>query len=69
MWLDVPPAILAARLSGQSNRPLLAGADLPGTLAALAARRERHYRLAHHRVDADAEPGAVVSRILALLHP
>jgi len=69
LWLDAPPDILAARLAGQTHRPLLAGPDLPARLGALAVHREPHYRLAHHRIAADADLDEVVTRILALIRP
>ncbi len=69
IWLDIPSEILVTRLADQSHRPLLAGPDLPAKLAALAARRERHYRLAHHRIAAEDEPDTVVDHILALIRP
>ncbi len=69
IWLDAPPHILAARLRGAPNRPLLAGADLLVTLTTLAARRRPHYRKANHRVDADATPESVTARVLALIRP
>lgn len=70
-WLKAPPAELYRRAleQGIDGRPLLAGEDPLGRLAALSASREEAYRAAaHHVVETDEiGPEAVADRILALL--
>jgi shikimate kinase len=52
VWLDAEVGELVARVGGGQGRPLLAGPDTAGTLAALAAERRPAYRAAaHHRVE------------------
>lgn len=66
VWLDAPPQHLAARLHGQSHRPLLAG-NLNERLQVLQSEREIFYRAAAYRIDAALAPDAVVATILNLL--
>lgn len=69
IWLDAPPAVLARRLSGDHARPLLIGQELRPALATLARRRRPSYRLARHRIGAEAEPDVVLTRMLNLFEP
>ncbi len=66
VWLDAPPPILAARLEGQKDRPLLAG-NLEQRLEELQAGRQALYRAATHRIDAAPPQNAVVAAILSAL--
>lgn len=70
-WLDVPATELYDRAvaQGVEGRPLLAGKDPSGRLAALAAaRREAYAAAAHVRMDgAGREPGALADQIRALV--
>lgn len=50
VWLRAAPAMLADRVGGLSDRPLLAGRDPVEELARLIAERERLYADAAHRV-------------------
>lgn len=67
IWLDAPPPILAARLEGKEDRPLLAG-NLEQRLATLQAERQAFYREAIHRIDAAPPPDVVLAAILAALN-
>jgi shikimate kinase len=52
VWLDAPAQVLAERLQGSEKRPLLAGGEMGGRLAQIAAERAAVYAAAaHHRVD------------------
>ncbi|HEX5616478.1 MAG TPA: shikimate kinase [Acidimicrobiia bacterium] len=65
VWLEAPPRVLAARVAGSDDRPLLAG-DAPGALERLHALREPAYAaVAHVRVDTDGcTPDDVATRVL-----
>jgi shikimate kinase len=65
VWLDAPVEILAGRLAGGSDRPLLRGPDPEAALGALAAARATFYGEAHVRVSAEAPVDAVVEQIVA----
>ena len=69
VWLDVPPAILQARLAGDMGRPLLQGQDWDAKLTDLLAQRQPLYAQADVRVEVGAEEsvGAIVARTLALV--
>ena len=64
IWLDADLEILADRLRGATDRPLLAG---NGALAAIKAARDPLYALAALRVDAANPPEEVLAAILAAL--
>jgi len=66
VWLKATVPTLAARLSGNGERPLLAGDPL-AKLNALAAAREPRYRQAHLIVDASLAPKGVASSVLEAL--
>lgn len=67
VWLDAPPEVLAARVEGAGDRPLLTGGDPVEALRRLAELREPAYRAAAHAVvdtterDADDAADAVVA--------
>lgn len=65
VWLEAPVGVLAARVAGNDERPLLAG-DEAGTLARLHALREPAYAaIAHTRVDTEGRtPDEVASSVL-----
>jgi shikimate kinase len=68
VWLQAPPAILAARTSADGpTRPLLQQADPAARLARiLADRRERYEATAHIAVDnADRSLGEVVEEVIS----
>ena len=66
VWLDVDPAVLQARLAGDSGRPLLQGQDWEAKLTTLLAERQALYAQADVRVmvEAEAGVGAIAARIL-----
>jgi len=66
IWLKATVPTLATRLSGNGDRPLLAGDPL-AKLSALAAAREPRYRLAHLTVDASLAPKGVAASVLEAL--
>lgn len=66
IWLDAPTPVLATRLEGQADRPLLVG-TLAERLETLRAERETFYRAATHRIDTAPPPDVVVARILDAL--
>jgi shikimate kinase len=66
VWLKATVPTLAARLSGNGERPLLAGDPL-ARLHALAAEREPRYRQAHVIVDAALAPKGVAASVLEAL--
>ena len=66
VWLKATVPALAARLSGNGERPLLAGDPL-ARLHALAAAREPRYRQAHLIVDAGLAPKGVAASVLDAL--
>jgi len=64
-WLKAPVDLLAARLSGDTTRPLLAGRDPAEVLGDLEARRADTLRLvADAVVDAAAGPELVAQRVV-----
>ncbi len=66
VWLKATVPTLAARLSGNGDRPLLAGDPL-ARLHELHAEREPRYRQAHVIVDASLAPKGVASSVLEAL--
>jgi len=65
VWLDAPVDVLASRLAGHDDRPLLRGADPSDRLAGLAGDRAARYRgAAHHRVDSSPSAETVAARVL-----
>jgi shikimate kinase len=66
VWLRATVPTLAARLSGNGDRPLLAGDPL-ARLHALAAAREPRYRQAHVIIDASLAPKGVAASVLEAL--
>ncbi len=69
IWLDAPPEVLAARIAGDANRPLLHGVEPLARMRELDRQRRGIYReLADLRVDvASLAPDAAVDAILAFL--
>lgn len=54
VWLDAPPPVLATRISGDANRPLLLGIDPLEKMKTLTAERNPLYEgLADLRIDTD----------------
>jgi shikimate kinase len=66
VWLKATVPTLVARLSGNGERPLLAGDPL-AQLHELAAAREPRYRQAHLIVDASLAPKGVAASVLEAL--
>jgi shikimate kinase len=66
VWLKATVPTLASRLSGNGERPLLAGDPL-AKLHELAAEREPRYRQAHVIVDASLAPKGVAASVLEAL--
>jgi len=68
VWLDAPVAVLAERVSGSADRPLLAG-GASDSLARLDARRRGWYEsVAHVSVDtAGLAPSEVAARVAAVV--
>jgi shikimate kinase len=66
VWLKATVPTLVARLSGNGERPLLAGDPL-ARLHELAAAREPRYRQAHLIVDASLAPKGVAASVLEAL--
>ena len=68
VWLDAEPSVLAARLNGATDRPVLAGGG-EGRLAELVAERLSAYQAAaHERVDTGGRaPGDVAAELERLL--
>ena len=53
VWLDAPPAVLAARVGAGEGRPLVDGTEVGVRLQAIATAREVAYAAAaHYRLDA-----------------
>ena len=69
VYLEISPDTAAARLTGDSSRPLLAGSDPAGKLRELLARRAAWYRKSDATVDASAAPEAVARAVLDALIP
>jgi len=52
IWLDAPPEVLAKRIAGDGNRPLLKGVDVLAKAKALDNQRRKYYEMsADFRVD------------------
>jgi len=52
IWLDAPPEVLAKRIAGDNNRPLLKGVDVVRKAKELDAQRRKYYEIAaDFRVD------------------
>jgi len=66
VWLKATVPTLAARLSGNGERPLLTGDPL-AKLHELAAAREPRYRQAHVIIDASLAPKGVAASVLEAL--
>ncbi len=66
VWLDAPPEVLAARIAGDRNRPLLAGEDPFARMRMLDRRRRAWYaEVADLRVSTeDFPPDALVARLM-----
>jgi shikimate kinase len=67
VWLDADVPTLAARLTGDRDRPLLRGEDPQAALARLAAQRNSRYAEAHVRVDARGAIDQVVEQVVKAL--
>ena len=69
VWLDVPLAVLAQRLAGETGRPLLQRPDWRQTLADLVEQRQPLYAQADVRVAVGAEDNveAIAAQILSLV--
>ncbi|GJG85357.1 hypothetical protein tb265_05380 [Gemmatimonadetes bacterium T265] len=67
VYLRVSPPVAAARLAADPTvRPLVAGTDPAGALAALLARRTATYDTAHTTIDTDARSAdAVAAEVVA----
>lgn len=61
VYLAVSPEAAAARLAGQSDRPLLLGGEPRQVLERLIVAREPFYRRASIEVDAEAGPAELVA--------
>ncbi len=70
-YLMASPETLAARVAGESGRPLLEGLDEKGRLARLSAKLEERraaYEQADHHVETDGlSPDQVADQVIALL--
>ncbi|MDQ6957092.1 MAG: shikimate kinase [Mariprofundaceae bacterium] len=52
IWLDAPPEVLAKRIAGDKNRPLLNGVDVLAKAKVLDKQRRKYYEMsADFRVD------------------
>jgi len=52
IWLDAPPEVLAKRIAGDSNRPLLKGVDVLAKAKQLDDQRRKYYEMSSDfRVD------------------
>ncbi|MDX8401571.1 MAG: shikimate kinase [Mariprofundaceae bacterium] len=69
IWLDAPPEVLAARIAGDPNRPLLHGVDPLARMRELdRARRALYREVADLRIDVGRlAPDAAVDAIAAFL--
>jgi shikimate kinase len=69
VWLDVPPAVLQARLAGDTGRPLLQGDDWDTKLTTLLTDRQPLYAQADVRmaIAADETVEAIAERALTLV--
>ena len=65
VWLDASPEIIAERLSGLEDRPLLVGSRRLDTLRIQARQRVPIYSRAHLRIDVDdVDVDTVAARLL-----
>ncbi|HEU5219674.1 MAG TPA: shikimate kinase [Gemmatimonadales bacterium] len=69
VYLRIDPAAAAARLEGDTSRPLLAGALLVDRLRGLLAERETWYARAGHVIDASAPAERVAAELARLSVP
>ena len=68
VWLDAAPEVLAARLAGVTDRPLLRNGDPAAILARLAAERATAYARAHLRLATDGlTPDEVADRLVKMI--
>ncbi len=69
IWLDAPPEVLAGRIAGDANRPLIQGVDvLERTMELDRMRRPLYRELASLRINtAETDPESAVDAILAFL--
>ncbi len=69
VWLDAPPEVVAARIAGDANRPLIAGGDALARARELDSRRRPLYAgAADFTVRTDAcDPEEAAARIAAWL--
>ena len=64
IYLEISPEGAAARLQGDTTRPLLAGGDPASRLMALLATREAGYRKSAATIDASGPPEFVAQAVL-----
>jgi shikimate kinase len=64
IYLKVLPETAAARLLGDTSRPLLMGGDPEARIRELLAPRERWYRQAHAELDAAGAAEAVATEVV-----
>jgi shikimate kinase len=67
IFLDAPPAILAARIAQETHRPLIQGGDREEKLKTLLHQRRPIYETAQHTVEASGTPEEIAERILRWL--
>jgi len=69
IWLDAPPEVLAKRIAGDSNRPLLNGVDVLVKAKELDNQRRKYYEMsADFRVDTSQMSAAqAVGAIMAFV--
>lgn len=65
VWLQVPPAVLAARVGDGRDRPLLGGDPLAALERILGEREALYREAAHAIVDASADLDRVVEEVIA----
>lgn len=65
VWLDLPPAVAAARAAAGGGRPLLVGVDPVERMCDLHRRRAARYAEAELRLDAALPPAALADQIAA----
>ena len=63
IYLEISPAAAAARLAGDSTRPLLAGGDPVSRLTGMLRTRERWYRRAELTIPASGLPEGVAGLV------
>ena len=64
IYLEITPEGAAARLEGDTTRPLLAGGDPASRLMALLATREAWYRKSAITIDASGSPESVARAVV-----